>query len=237
MNVQKFEEIIARIDLERVTKEEIGSLLSNEIEVDEAIVRESAMFAYTGFDPSFIMKHMIRRAEGNFRDLFRTIHLIICFVIIRGTNVENAKKKMDKNGIQLITAIMAKYQIKGTSSKERITIGSIAACFPQVYASILAKKLLPPIAGITIDGFRSYYQFPGAPAIIPEDDAESKANWIEWSVRFSKIVSAKHSDKKTDAVFKKESEKYFDVISKGSVNWTQEKRIELRETLEAIVEA
>jgi len=145
-------------------------------------------FEYQGFDPIHLAKNLLKIA-GDQGALLGDMSLLCLISIMRGTNVENIKKRMPENGVKRLTGVVSKYQVKSTNKpgKDDVIMSRIPACFPMVAASVLAKN--PSVVRNRKEGLPDFLHFTQAPSLIPRESKDLYSKWEEWAIEFDAVIN------------------------------------------------
>lgn len=159
---------------------------------------------YNGFDPNITFNEMISRAKKLKREakvLLRDITLILTFYVVRGTNFKRedlrTRTKSAKDLLVILQLIKEYGLEKNPKLPTDVTIGRLAAAFPQVVCLILLKYNKKRFGGS--DSVPPQFLFPQAPCLWSE--AERKKyypGWINWMFEMQKRINKKGRRSDTD---------------------------------------
>jgi len=185
----KFETLVAQL-----------SGLSSEAAVDGL----RTMFAYQGYDPSFILKEMYNRGAANARaagtvfneKVFHTdLQEIAIISMLTGTGWFNPKfaPKHSKEANEKIAFLRARYNlVKSTPGQplERtdIVVSRVVNAVPWVAASLYARGY-GTVVGTIPDGLPRFYCFPGGASLIPRDETGLFNLYLTWSKSFDSVIN------------------------------------------------
>jgi len=166
---------------------------------DEDIDSSYSLFAYQGFDPSYI-----RRTALDLGDMKEITQLLI-LSLRQGTNDDKFKSSFTTEGSQLYSALKSKFHIvkyDGSSQKiarKTMTIQRLQSAFPELVSAILIRlhksKSFKTVGASELDmNTYGYLMFPSAPSIIPHDRDDLMKVWRNWNSKFSKIINRKRKD-------------------------------------------
>jgi len=96
-------------------------------------------FAYEGFDHRKTLTFLMKK-ELNREIFFREISILIQFVMIRGPNLEKARRTMSAPGSELIRGLYEKYGFQATptsSKKDTPTLSRLIALFPRIVSNLM----------------------------------------------------------------------------------------------------
>jgi hypothetical protein len=173
-------------------------------------------FEYQGFDARQCFENLKGKAKNsgkNQEDFRKDMVMLISVYLMRGTNIENIKKKMNSEGMRKLNGLIATYGIMRRPNKgDDITIHRLASIFPLIAFSILSKGIAMP--SVTIDSLPVFLSFPQAPALLLSNSTY-KRDWILWYETFSKVINAKVQNY---VVPKREDlEKWWDMYNSNSL--------------------
>lgn len=161
--------------------------------------------AYQGFDPMETLKQLLAIASSrrvNRDDFFMDMARIVTLVSARGTALgsQKAQQKSTEEGFKEIQDLMTKYSIavrlseKTGTGAEVITFSRVAIVFSEVMVAAYDSGMSRPVC--TVEGLPRRWCCAQAPSVMsPQDWDALKEKWLEWSVKFSKIINRY---KKTD---------------------------------------
>lgn len=157
------------------------------------------MAAYLGFDWLSILNHLEAK-EPDVSVRTNDINDMIAIYAVRGTKLEKIVKKMNPEGVKRVEAAKVKYGIKeNAENPSDVTLGRIAAIFPQVMIGLLEAGITVPL-GKKPAGLPVYYACNQGPCLMENDDF--KEEWQVWFQNNNKVLNGKKaqmSDEKSES--------------------------------------
>jgi len=171
----------------------------------DEILSAVKLFEYMGFDPIKMRSQIAQKADAN--DLF----FVLTLVSTRGTNASKLKIKTNPDSLKKFDKVVKNLDIdvtkKGSNiASDVVTLGRVAACFPEIIARIYKKGKISNKFGYSGD-LANYLMFPQAPSIMDKEEDYNK--WKEWNEKFTKTINPpkkKKKSKKTDEEEEEENE-------------------------------
>jgi len=159
---------------------------------EEDILSAVKLFEYTGFDPIEMRKKVAKEGTAS------AIFFCLATVSQRGTNASKMKNKTTPEGVKKFEQAVKDLSIDTTAKGSNIgpdvvTLGRLAACFPEVTARIFKKYGNSNKFGYSGD-LAHYLMFPQAPSIM--DKESDYKMWKEWNEKFTKVINPPKKKKK-----------------------------------------
>jgi hypothetical protein len=186
---------------------EFGLKLYGSDDLFDMMKNDLDILKFDGFKPREFFGYLVEIANKkkiSEKDFKEHMFTAISWAVLRGSSTK--QKNIDrttKEGKKKIKDVIELYGIKPSQPKSAtdVTIGRIAATFPQMLAGVISK--LDPakqrVVGSKDKSFPAWLCFPSAAALIPfktEETDETKADWdkvwahwFEWACSFDLLVN------------------------------------------------
>jgi len=174
--------------------------LKKAVEKDSDQSKAFEELQYEGFDPMAMATLLESKAKAAKLNLAKEMTYLICLVILRGTNLSKAVKKMPASGKERVQKLQIAFTIADSAKnqgKDTVSLSRIVATFPQIAAMIISKN---PGCNSRLQSLNEdlpeYLCFPGANALIPVEGelSEMHEEYIKFAEGFSKLVESKQTD-------------------------------------------
>jgi hypothetical protein len=135
-----------------ITEKEIHSMWKSIDEYDVTLLDPEVVeaFKYQGFDPSAVLKSLMRSKKANKitqKDFLNDINTLCALAIIKGSITDKNIQKMSDKGKSIYDALEKKYSITRGGGKgkpaEVVTVARIAAAFPGKVIQLLQCRKVP----------------------------------------------------------------------------------------------
>lgn len=202
------------------TQDEENELRSFSLDIKVAgdLSANETDFAFQGFDP-FDTLAALREKQKNKKQLAQDITALLHLANLRGTLYEKTTKRMSETGSNRIKKIVSDYGISTSTrgaASDKLSIGRIAACFPQITMKLCADGHMRDL--VFSDSLPRFYRFLQAPSLFP--NAMYEMPWKQWAIAVDKIINPKREDKeRRDSV-----EQYYTVMFNSRL-FTMEQRM------------
>jgi len=185
---------------------------------------------YAGLDPEKIFDSLKEAALTSGRSpiqFMKDIATILTFYVRRGTNISGASKRTEEKAMKKIKALKKIYEIGdrlGPENKSSVTVGRIAAVFPEFVAAhfwIGTARMVVPHSVEDYPNLPRTFAFPGSPALMTAAEWERmKGDYLKYMVAFSRVVNSKDKkfSEKTDETIMKDQETFAMAAQSSSFN-------------------
>lgn len=160
---------------------------------------------YQGFDPVVIHKKMVQKfrpgGDNTMAKFQDDIAMLMIFYCIRGTKISKAIKRMKSGGVERISALKDKYDVKDKrpDDRETITLGRVAATYPIVVVQLMAHHKIMGIVDEQLLVTESFVyphalRTPVAISLIPKGAKNMRRAAFKYNILFTKVINKGKAD-------------------------------------------
>lgn len=150
-------------------------------------------FEYKGFNPLITYK-TLRARGGTDREFSQDMILLCAIVLMRGTNLSKIQEKTSDEGNAILMPLVRRYRIMDHKKdevlgNEDIILGRITATFPPICMNLLISQKVVP--AVDPGSCPPALCFSGGAALISTEREGLYQAWLDWSLRFDRLINKK----------------------------------------------